>query len=226
MGEYDYLQALFNNAEGGTLTFEQFEHAMSNQTDIKLANLATGNYVSKGKYDTEVSKLTSQITTLKNTVSERDIDLADVKSKLEKAGADETKLNDITAQLTNLQTKYDNDTKNYQSQLAHQSYEFAVKEFANSKEFTSKAAKRDFVQSMLAKNLQMEGDKILGAEDFVTAYATENDDAFVKKDDGQTPPPEPKPQFVAPTGQQNPPDGGKPNPFNFHFTGVRPEPKE
>lgn len=231
MGAYDYLKAIFDGTENKTLTFDQFEQAMNGQTNVKLANLSDGNYVSKAKFDTEVDKLKGQVKTLTDTVSQRDADIASVKSQLEQAGSDATKLIEVTNQLSSLQTKYTEDTEKYKAQLAHQSYEFAVKEFANSKQFSSKAAKRDFVQSMLAKNLQMEGDKILGAEDFVTSYATENEDAFVKADDGQQkqePESQKKPEFVAPTGSNAGNNGGAgdDNPFHFSFVGVRPEPNE
>ena len=63
------------------------------------------------------------------------------------------------------------------------------------------AAKRDFIQSMLAKNLTIEDGKIIGAEDFVQMYSKDNEDAFVtqKKEE----PKEPKPQFVAGTEPKN-----------------------
>ena len=92
--------------------------------------------------------------------------------------------------------------------------------FANSKKFTSNAAKRDFVNSMIAKDLKMDNDKILGADDFVTAYSIDNADAFiVEKADPE--PAKPKPTFVNPTGGNDPAAGG--SEFAFNFTGVRPK---
>ena len=71
----------------------------------------------------------------------------------------------------------------------------------------------------------MEGDAILGADDFRTAYATDNADAFVVEKEPEPEPkaPDAKPHFVQPTGNSNP----NPTPDNafvsaFHFTGVRP----
>jgi hypothetical protein len=128
--------------------------------------------------------------------------------------------------LTALQGKYDADIKEYQGKLSKQKYEFAVKEFAASKKFTSQAAKRDFINSMIAKELKMDGDKILGGEDFVTAYSTDNADAFVveQKDNPPAPKNTPVPEFVAPTPgpKDNPADNGG---FHFNFTGVRTKPE-
>ena len=36
---------------------------------------------------------------------------------------------------------------------------------------------------MLAKDLKLEGDKIMGAEDFVAVYAANNEDAFISEAD-------------------------------------------
>lgn len=216
------VKELFDNAENGTLTWEQFE-AAAKAGNAKFADINEGNYVSKHKYEDEIAAKDSQITTLNDTISTRDKDLAGLKNQLKEAGTDATKLSNLTTEFDNLKTKYDTDTKAYRDQLKQQAYEFAVKDFANSKKFTSNAAKRDFIQSMIAKNLKVENDKIIGADDFVTIYSTENADAFVVEEPSNEPPQPQKPQFVAPT------QGGDPAPAEqnaflnaFHFMGVRP----
>ena len=221
------IKELFDKAENGTLTYEQFE-AAAKAGNAKFTDLNEGNYVSKNKYTSDLKTKDDQIETLNGTIATRDADLTDLKTKLEAAGADADKLATLTNDFTALQNKYTADTKNYEEKLSHQAYEFAVREFANNKKFTSQAAKRDFTQSMLAENLKMKDGKILGAEDFVTAYTTENSDAFVveKPEPDPTSAPingAPLPTFVAPT------PGGTPAPAEsnafanaFHFTGVRP----
>lgn len=214
------VKELFDKAENGVLTWEQFQAAMT-AGNAKFVDISEGNYVSKNKYDADISSRDTQITTLNDTIKTRDTDLSNLKSQLEAAGADATKLTDLTNQFSALQTKYNDDTKNYKAQLAKQAYEFAVKDFANTKKFTSTAAKRDFVQSMIAKGLKLENEKILGADDFVTAYKAENEDAFVVEE--QNPPGQQLPLFVTPT----PGEPAKPaeNAFSkvFHFSGVRPQ---
>lgn len=223
------LKKVFESAENGMLTYEQFE-AKAKELKAKFVDLSEGGYVSTNKYNDDLAAKAKEIETLNGTISTRDTDLEALKKQLEEAGADATKLQEATANLTALQSKYDNDMKSYKDQLKRQSYEFAVKEFTNSQKFSSAAAKRDFERSLLAKELKMEKDKILGADDFVTAYKAENADAFVTEP--ETPPEgdggnggEDTPHFVhptTPTGDGKDPTGG----FHFNFTGVRPMPEQ
>lgn len=223
------IKDIFSKSENGALTLEQFE-AIAKEGNAKFADLSEGAYVSKQKYDDDISVRDTRITTLDDTVKTRDTDLATLQKQLQDAGTDATKLGELNTNLTTLQSKYDKDTKALQKQLKDQAYSFAVKEFANSKKFTSQAAKRDFVNALLNKNLQLENDKIIGAEDFVTLYSADNADAFVV----ETPPtpapaepPKPTPSFVQPSGNPNPTPGAD-NPFTgaFNFRGVRPVNKE
>lgn len=212
----DFIKKIFEGADG--LSYEAFMQK-ANDAGIKFANLSEGNYVSKKKYDDDISAKDVQIADLNTTISARDSDLANIQQQLEQAGADQTKLAQLSSDMTNLQSKYDNEVKQYKSKLAKQAYEFAVKEFANGKKFTSNAAKRDFINSMIAKELKMDNDKILGADDFVTAYSADNADAFVVDKPEPEPTPQPKPKFVDPTSGPDPAAGG--NEFSFNFTGVR-----
>lgn len=187
------VKELFDKAEDKTLTWEQFQTAMG---DAKFVDLSEGHYVSKQKFDDEISQRDTRIADLTTTISTRDTDLATLQQTLKDAG-DLEALKMASKDLADLQKKYDKETKAYQAQLSRQAYEFAVKEFANGKTFSSNAAKRDFIQSMLAKNLTLEDGRIIGAEDFVQLYAKDNADAFVKKE-------EPKPQFTQGTGTKKP----------------------
>ena len=163
----------------------------------------------------------TRITTLDTTLKTRDTDLANLRTQLENAGTDADKLSKLTTDFSDLQSKYDKDTKAYEKQLKDQAYKYAVKDFTDKLKFTSQAAKRDFVNSMMAKNFAIENDVIVGATDFVAAYTKDNADAFVVE---TTPAPAPgadKPHFVDTTNPAGTP-AGTPNPFNFNFTGVRP----
>lgn len=189
------VKELFDKAENGTLTWEQFQQAMG---EAKFVDLTEGKYVSKQKFDDEVSQRDTRIQELGTKITTRDTDLANLQQTLKDAG-DLDALKQASKDLADLQKRYDKETKDYQAQLTRQAYEFAVKEFANSKSFTSKAAKRDFTQAMLAKNLQFEDGKIIGAEDFVQIYSKDNDDAFTKPVSA-----DPKPQFTQGTGNKKP----------------------
>lgn len=215
----EFLKELFAN---GALTWEQFQTAV-NDNEFKLANLSTGNYVSKGKYTDDLAAKDEQIKTLNETLATRDGDLMNVKKQLEKAGTDKGKLSELNTELENLRTKYDTDTADYKERLASQEYEFAVKDFANGKKFSSNAAKRDFINSMTTKKLTLDGGKIIGAEDFVSMYQKENADAFIADEKGNEAEGQnnnPPPSFAGATGGgDNKPKGGL---FDFGFTGVRP----
>jgi myosin heavy subunit len=214
------LKDLFDKAEGGVLTYDQLM-AAAKESNSKFVDLSEGKYVDKQKYDDDLSARDTRIKTLDDTLKTRDTDLGNLRSQLEAAGTDADKLSKLTTDFTDLQSKYDKDTKAYEKQLKDQAYKYAVKEFTDKLKFTSQAAKRDFVNSMMAKNFTIENDVIVGATDFVAAYTKENEDTFVV-DTPATPPTVDKPHFVEPTAPTGTP-AGTPNPFNFNFTGVRPK---
>ena len=194
------LKEIFEQAENGTLTYEQFLEAAKAQ-NAKFKDVSTGEYVSKQKYTDDLTAKTKEIETLNGTISTRDTDLADLQQKLAAAGTDAEKLQTLNNDLTALQTKYDKDVQKYQEQLKAQAYEFAVKSYAAEQDFSSAAARRDFVHEMLGAKLTMDGDKIIGAADFKESYAANNADAFkVAAPLVPEPTPEPpKPSFAGPT---------------------------
>ena len=230
------LKEIFDKSvdEDGKLTYEQFE-TLAKDAGAKFADLSDGKYVSKSKYDadlkakdTQIESFNSQIENLNQTVATRDEDLKNLQKQLEEAGQDATKLAELNTQFSALQTQYDNDVKSYQDKMQKQAYEFAVKEYASTKQFSSNAAKRDFINSMIARNLQMEDGKILGRDDFTEKYAEENADAFkvelppepIKSEPEPEPEPisNPIPQFVGATPG---PEQSQEIEFDFGFQGVR-----
>lgn len=194
------IKEVFEQAEDGTLTYEQFQ-AIVKEANAKFTDLSEGGYVSKGKHDDEIANLNSQIETLNGTIGTRDTDLETLKAQLEAAGTDAEKLATLSNDFTALQGKYDADVKAYKEQLKKQAYDFAVKNFSNGLKFSSKAAQREFERAMREANLKMDGDSILGAEDFRVKYAETNADSFVvEKAPEPKSEPEPYiPQFVAST---------------------------
>ena len=230
------LKQFFQNAEGGMLSYEGLEAAIK-ESGSKFVDLTEGNYVAKNKYDSEVQALNSQIEALNGTLSTRDTDLNDLKTKLEAAGADSGRIATLTKDFEDLQSKYAADTKAYEDKLKKQSYEFAVREFAGQQQFSSKAAKREFIRAMVDENLKMKDGNIIGADDFVNGYREENADSFItdydyddedEYDGGEYEEyePEHQPQFVAPTpGGMPVADAAQAFTDAFHFTGVRPMPE-
>lgn len=212
------LKDLFDKADGGALTYEQFM-ALAGENKAKFVDLADGGYVDKQKYTDDLAARDTRITTLDDTIKLREADMDNLRKQLADAGNDTTKLGELNTKFEDLQKQYDKDTKAYQKQLKDQAYKYAVNDFANQQAFTSNAAKRDFINSMLTKNLQMENDTLIGATDFMTAYANENSDAF-KPAQTQEPPAN-KPHFVDTTNSSKTGNDDA-NAFHFDFVGVRP----
>lgn len=216
--------------EDGMLSYDQFQ-AIANENKAKFADISEGKYVSVNKYNDDLKAKDAQIDNLNSTIQARETDMNSLQEQLKNAGADATKLEELSNNFTALQTKYDTETKELQNRIAKQGYEFAVREFAATKNFSSNAAKRDFINTMINSNLKMskDGKSIMGAEDFVAEYTQENADAFISDEyyEGEDSQDSPLPQFVAPTQgsvDTNPdPTGGFAE--AFHFTTVRPVPE-
>lgn len=234
------LKKFFDEA-GGSLTYEELS-SMIKENGSKFVDLTEGNYVAKNKYENELESLNTQIAELNGTIGTRDNDLADLRTKLEAAGADSSKIASLTKDFEDLQAKYTEDTKAYEDKLRKQSYEFAVKEFAGSKQFSSKAAKRDFIKTMIDAGLEVKDGEIVGADEFIDTYLEDNEDAFLTDyedseyyddddygngfDEENEYIPEHQPQFVAPTpGGEPVHDATQAFTEAFHFTGVRSMPE-
>ena len=179
----DFLKELFN---AGPLTWDGFTKAVGDK-GLQLADLSTGHYVSKIKHEEELKAKDEQIETLNGSLKTRDDDLADLKSKLETAGGNADDVKKLTEDLQKLQMQYDTDTKAFQKKLDGQKYEFAVREFTSEHTFTSEAAKREFIRAMTEKGLTMEGDKIMGAGEFLEEYKKNNADSFASDDTRRNP---------------------------------------
>ena len=192
--------------------------------DRIMAENTSDIQIEKGKFDAERITLQGQISDLQGQVSQRDKDLTDLNEKLTAAQVDASKLTEAQTALTDFQSRYDTEKKEWETKSAQQAYEFAVKAEAGRLKFSSAAAQRDFVRAAIEKGLKREGEKILGFADFVEAYKAEDPGAFAAEEKLETPPDSSKPSIVLPpTGKPGVPDG---NGFSFHFTGVRSRTKE
>ena len=193
------LKALFN---GGALTYEQFEDAVK-EAKLNLVNLADGGYVSQAKFDDKVNGLTQQVSALNEQITQRDTDMAALRTSLEAAQADAGKLSSVQQSLSDLQNKYAHDKTEYEANMARQRYEFAIREKANNLKFSSTAAKKAFVQEAIGKEFKLDGETLLGYEDFLTKYKAEDPGAFAQETP-ETPPPAPTPKVTLP-GHDKPP---------------------
>lgn len=96
---------------------------------------------------------------------------------LKKAGGDIGKLQQ---QLTDLQTKYDTDTKALQGQLDERDYSDAITRAIAGKalKFSCKAAERDFISRVKEKKLELKDGELTGLDDFIKAQKEADPDAF------------------------------------------------
>ena len=177
---------------------------------VRFADLSEGNYVSLEKFTAQVEARDKQIVTLQDQIKQRDTDITDLNTKLTAAQGDAGKLGDVQKQLGTLQAKYQQDQQKWATEAAKQRKEFMVRERANSLKFTSAAAKREFISQANSKDFQLDGDTLMGYEDFVAKYKAENTDSFVvDKPSDSTPPPADPPKIVLPTNPGDPGKGGK-----------------
>lgn len=175
-----------------------FEKATDEQINaiLDINSKDIGN--AKAKADT----LTEQITALNEQIKQRDADLTAMRDKLTAAQADAGKLTEAQTALSDLQAKYAADQKAWDEQKAAQAYEFAVKSKAGELKFSSNAAKNDFIRSAIEKGMKLDGDTILGFEDFKKAYMDADPTAFVPEE-----PAKPSPTITLP-GKSTPAPAG------------------
>lgn len=194
---YEFLKKLFGKNEDGTpkaLTFEELEAAIEADTDLKLVDLATGDYVAKGKFDAKSAELTETKKMLTDANAEiqsyKDMDIDGIKQ----AAAD-------------WETKYNADIAARDQKLAEQAREFATREYFSKFQFTSDLAKEAAFAAFLKQEFkQDESGKFLGADDYMKGLKESNPGAFVSEEPAQEP--KKKPSFAS-TDPTTPPKGGK-----------------
>lgn len=194
------IEEIFEQSEDGLLTFEEFME-LAGEEKCKFVDLSGGEYVSSNKHSSEVENLKKQIETLNEQLDSRNADLSSLQEQLKEAGEGYVEIDALNGALKDLQGKYEQDINDYKAQLKKQEYEFAAKEYANTKKFSSNAAKRDFTQSLISKGLEMKDGEIVGVEDFAKNYSMENEDAFFTEPKAPEPEPAapPKPTFISST---------------------------
>lgn len=198
---FEYLKKLFPTNEDGTpkaMTFDELEAAITADKGISLINLKDGGYVAQDKFDRkqkELEQARASIETLNGTITKNTADLEELQKQVKAAEGDATKIADLTNQIAQLQSdaktnadNFENQQREYQEQLAKQANEFAIRTKVNGLKFSSTSARRSFTHDILEAGLKVDGENVLGFDDYVNKYKTEIDpDAFAKEE------PEPKP---------------------------------
>ena len=113
-----------------------------------------------------------------------------------KAGAEDAEK--VKQQLTDLQTKYNDETAKYQKQIADRDYADALETAFNDGkiEFTSKGAKAAACADFMATRCELKDGKLVGFEDRIKAMREKDPDSFRAE--------KPDPSFANPTGNGSP----------------------
>ena len=98
----------------------------------------------------------TEIAGLKNQLKERD---ADIKELRKQSGNSE----ELNTKLTELQTKYDTDTKALEKQMEDLRMDHAVEKFFAPIPFASELARKAAISEFRGKNFKLEGDKFQGS---------------------------------------------------------------
>lgn len=198
----------------------RIDEVNAGQTDktkfVRFADLSEGGYVSVDKYTAQTEALRTQITDLQGQITQRDADIADLNGKLTATAQNEaTKLTEAQNALAAMQTRYETDRQAWEQKDHERAYGFMVKEKASSLAFTSPAARRDFIREATEKQFQIDGNSLLGYDDFVTKYKADNPGAIKEPED----PEKANPTIVLPQNKQQ--AQPEKNGFSFNFNGVR-----
>lgn len=157
---------------------EDVSRIFGGATEEQISAILDINSRDIGSAKSKDDQLTEQITALNAQITQRDADMTALREKLTAAQADAGKLAEAQTALSDLQAKYAADSQAWDAQKAAQAYEFAVRTRAAELKFSSNAARNDFIRSALDKKMQLDGDKILGFDDFAKAYREADPPAF------------------------------------------------
>lgn len=188
---YEFLAPLFGTNEDGTpgtLTFAQLTEKLAGEKGIQLVNLKDGGYVAKDKLDTKITELAGvqrQLEEANTTIqSYKDMDIDGIKQSA-----------------ANWETKYNDDTAALQQKLADQETEFAAKTYLGGFKFANDLVKEQVYTQFMAKKFAREGEKFLGADDFMKEMKEKYPTAFVEERPADPPaePPKPGTPYFTPT---------------------------
>lgn len=188
---YEFLAPLFGKKEDGTpaaLTLEEFIAKLGEAKGIQLVNLKDGGYVAKDKLDAKITELAGvqqQLTDANATIqSYKDMDIDGIKQSAQ-----------------NWETKYNADTAALQQKLADQETEFAAKTYLGGYKFANDLVKKQIFSEFMEKKFAREGEKFLGADDFMKEMQSKYPSAFEtepKPADPPADPPKPGTPYYAP----------------------------
>lgn len=196
----------------GDELFKQFAAKMKD-SKIKLADLGTGNYVDKHKFDTQATALT----TAQGQIKEANKQIEDFKGmdiETIKKNAEDYKIKFEDSEKTH-KTEIEDAEKTYNAKILDMQFNTALDGALTG----TKAKNIKAVKALLKMDeIKLDGDKLMGFDTQMEAIKKENDFLFEPAKDDYVPP-----NFTQ-QHQQTPPPGGAE--MKMNFTGVRPQPKQ
>lgn len=137
-------------------------------SDIKLANLAGGEYVARRKLD----EANEQLKTAQESLADRDSQLETLKG-LDPEGM-KTKIEQLQAENATAQAEATRKIDEYRADAAAHALSAGIK-------FTSELARKAFIGDLKSAGLKLdESGAFTGADDFVKKMREDNPDAFAK----------------------------------------------
>lgn len=131
------------------------------------------------KFEETEAQYKTQIEGLKAQITQRDTDIAELKKT---AGNTQ----ELTSKLTELQTKYDTDTKALNDKLSEQAVGFAAEKFFDGYRFSSKAARRAAMQDFKAsENVKFSDGQFIGGKEFMEKYKADDPESFLPEEGGE-----------------------------------------
>lgn len=151
----EFLKSIFADK---ALTYDELAAALKDNKEIKLANLASGQYVDKEKFD----RAETQANDLQAQLKQRDTDIEELK-KVDAKG--------LQAKIAELQTQYDTDTKGLTEKLQTQTLNSKI----DIALLGAKAKNTKAVRALLdAESIKLDGENVLGLTDQLTKIQAEN----------------------------------------------------
>jgi len=151
----------------------------------------------------QLKAITTERDGLKEQITQRDADLADLRAKVEGQP-------DLEAKLAESEARYKKETEDLNKQLEQQELDFRREAFFNGYKFSSKAAETGIKAKFDEMAFKLQDGKFLGGEEFMKNLMEDDDykAAFVVEEPQQEEPP------VEPTPQKQPPKFSTPPQFN------------
>lgn len=153
---------------------------------VKLANLGSGEYVGKAKYDT-MEQERNNYKTLHDTAQ----------TALKKFEG--VNVENLQGEITKLKEDLGKKDTEYKETIAKMEYDGALSKYFDGYKFTSELAKKAAMDEFRKKELKLENGQFLGGDDFMKQLKEANPTAFESDDDGTKPP-----TIVKPTKPRKP----------------------